>query len=119
MGAARQASEQDLYKQMKTSPGGVMLLVRLQADLIRQPPGYVLRLLALDKVPEPKSVLPRDERLLTTYDWLVMQFGKHNAVRAVMEVADSILAKATAQTSGASQMVSGGRPHPVAVHRND
>lgn len=96
MGAARQASEDDLYKLMKTSPGGVMLLVRLQADLGKQPLGYVLRLLALDKVPEPKTVLPKDPRLVTTFDWLVMQFGRGNAVRAVMEVADSLVSRAGA-----------------------
>ena len=93
MGAAKQVSEEDLYKNMKTSTGGVMLLVRLMADLSRQPPGYVLRLLALDKVPAPKTVLPRDPRLLTTFDWLVSQFGKRNAIKAVMEAADSIITR--------------------------
>lgn len=82
---------ESLYREMRISQGGVMLLVRLHADLANQPPEVLERLIAIATVPEPSTVLPPSTRLAVTFNWLERQFGRANAVRAVVETAAEIL----------------------------
>lgn len=84
-----------LYRKMKSSQGGVMLRVRLHADLA-QAPATVIRKLAEGSKARPPARFPSlfapGSRLSITYDWLERQFGSHNAALAVTEVARELLA---------------------------
>jgi hypothetical protein len=79
-----------LYREMKFTPGGVMLLVRLHADLVAEPPDSLRMLRTFDITPDP-ALLPDKPRLAVTYSWLEKQFGAQNAARAVVETAASVL----------------------------
>jgi hypothetical protein len=79
-----------LYREMKSTPGGVMLLVRLQADLAGQSGDSLRMLRTFDLNPNP-SLLPENPRLAVTYAWLEKQYGEQNAVRAVVETAAAVL----------------------------
>lgn len=85
--AALQAStlEQDLYQQMKCSPGGVMLQVRLHADMSVMSPQEI-RLLA-----GSPDLVETGTRLAITYEWLCKKFGPPNARAAVREAAAELL----------------------------
>jgi len=86
--AALQAStqEDDLYGQMKCSQGGVMLLVRLHADMSVMSPEEIRHLAGSPDGVEAGS------RLAVTYGWLCKQFGPPNARTAVRETAAELLA---------------------------
>lgn len=77
--------EEDLYRQMKCTPGGVMLLVRLHADMSMLGPEEIRRLAASPSLFEPQT------RLAITYGWLRKQFGPPNARAAVRETAAELL----------------------------
>lgn len=85
--AASQAStqEDDLYRQMKCSPGGVMLLVRLHADMSVMSPEEIRHLAGSPDLVETGT------RLAVTYGWLCKQFGPPNARAAVRETAAELL----------------------------
>lgn len=89
--ARTDVSHDRLYRDMKTSMGGVMLMVRLHADLDKQPTGLLAKLSVLDRVSDPSLLLPDDPHLATTYGWLERQFGRQNAASAVIEVAFEML----------------------------
>ena len=78
--------EGELYRQMKTTRGGVMLLVRLRADLARTPQGDLQRMASFRRFRFPKK-----SRISVTYRWLVDKFGLQNARRAVAEAAAEVL----------------------------
>ncbi|MFN2609930.1 MAG: hypothetical protein ABR507_03520 [Actinomycetota bacterium] len=88
-------SPQASYKRMMVSDGGVMLLVRLHADLQTQPQDVLRQLANFDQVPQSKvpagRLLPANPRLRVTYDWLERKFGRSSAARAVSETAKLIL----------------------------
>ncbi|MGH2811097.1 MAG: hypothetical protein ACRDI1_00080 [Actinomycetota bacterium] len=90
---ARSLDEDPLYKEMKCSPGGVMLLVRLRADLAGKPPAFLREMRTADLLPDPGALLGAETRLSTTYSWLEKQFGRHNAARALVEVSAEILSR--------------------------
>jgi hypothetical protein len=79
-----------LYREMKSTPGGVMLLVRLHADLAGEPTARLRTLRTFDLNPNA-ALLPESPRLATTYAWLLKQYGEQNAARAVVETAGAIL----------------------------
>lgn len=83
--------EEDLYRQMMTSPGGVMLLVRLAADLSLRPAPELERLCGLGIAPNPSELLPKVARLRTTYEWLEKKFGGSNAKRAIVQTCQELL----------------------------
>lgn len=85
--AALQALTQDdeLYSQMKCSPGGVMLLVRLHADMSVMDPQEIR-----DLARSP-DLVQTGTRLAVTYGWLCKQFGPPNARAAVRETAVELL----------------------------
>jgi hypothetical protein len=84
---AQEAAESELYRHMKCSQGGLMLLVRLRAQLDRHPPDWLENaLLSRDaaQVWEEPSVAP-------TLGWLERKFGRANAARALKETVGEIL----------------------------
>lgn len=83
--------EDPSYKEMKTTLGGVMLLVRLHADLSVMPYSRLRQLTSLPKLERPETMFLEGTRLRTTYEWLDRKFGKTNAVRAVVETSTQIL----------------------------
>lgn len=83
--------EDDLYWKMKTSQGGVMLLVRLHADLAEQPAEFLRKMAVADLHPDPASTLPPGSRLAATFDWLDRKFGQRNALRALVETAIEVI----------------------------
>jgi hypothetical protein len=85
-----------LYREMKATPGGVMLLVRLRADLAAESPESLRRLRTFDLNPNVLQ-LPDKPRLAVTYSWLERQYGEQNAARAVVETAAAILRDAVAE----------------------
>lgn len=80
-----------LYRKMKVSQGGIMLLVRLQADLSEQPISLIKNVITPSGAQDLSEVLPGGSRLATTYRWLERQFGRVNANRAVGETALEII----------------------------
>ena len=85
--AALQALTQDdeLYSQMKCSPGGVMLLVRLHADMSLMDPQEIR------DIARSPDLVQTGTRLAVTYGWLCKQFGPPNARAAVRETAVELL----------------------------
>lgn len=79
------------YREMKCSAGGVMLLVRLRADMASQPPDSLLRFRTIDALPDPRQAFDGDDRLAATFGWLERRFGTANALRAVIETAGELL----------------------------
>jgi hypothetical protein len=88
---AAPAVDAELYREMMTSPGGVMLRVRLHADLVQEPAAVLLRLRTADLVEDASSLLPDNVRLRTTYEWLERKFGSRNAAMALVEGAAEVL----------------------------
>lgn len=86
--------EEATYREMRCSRGGVMLLVRLYADLAAQPPEVVRKMRTFDLHQEE---LPSGSRLAVTYSWLERQFGASNAVRAVCETAAEVIRHSTSR----------------------
>ena len=82
---------QQLYEQMKCSHGGVMLLVRLRADMSLLSEGELTILVDTAAMTEFEAALEDESRLAVTYKWLNKQFGPVNAARAVVETADGLL----------------------------
>lgn len=82
--------QRTLYREMKISPGGVMLLVRLHADLSKLSPSALERL----SVPEGAADFLADvdpaSRLAVTLRWLTDRFGHSNCLRAIVEIATEI-----------------------------
>lgn len=76
-----------LYRKMKVSQGGIMLLVRLQADLSEQPISLIKAVISPSGADDLSQVLPEGSRLAMTYRWLERQFGRTNANKAVGETA--------------------------------
>lgn len=88
---ASHLTEERLYRKMMTTQGGVMLLVRLHADLSQLSIDSLRRLLSLELISDPAEQFAPGSRLRSTYEWLESQFGRSSAVRAVIEVAESVL----------------------------
>lgn len=88
---ANSRTEDELYRKMKCSQGGVMLLIRLHADLAEQPSEFLRRMCTLDLLPDPLGELPAGSRLHSTYQWLDRKFGQRNAVQAMIETATEVL----------------------------
>ncbi|MGH9196111.1 MAG: hypothetical protein ACRD1T_10265 [Acidimicrobiia bacterium] len=84
-------SDDDLYWKMKTSQGGIMLLVRLHADLAEESIEFLRKMAVADVHPDPASMLPPGSRLASTFDWLERKFGPRNALRALVETAIEVL----------------------------
>ncbi|MEO7803032.1 MAG: hypothetical protein ABIS18_00865 [Actinomycetota bacterium] len=84
-------SQEHLYREMKLSQGGVMLLVRLQASLLAESQQTVACFASLSSSSDPSSLLQSGSRLSVTYDWLKRQFGPANATRALIETAREVL----------------------------
>lgn len=84
-------TQDSLYQKMMTSQGGVMLLVRLHADLASEPLEFIRRMRVLDLEAQPAGRFAQGSRLAVTFDWLTRQFGQRNAVRAVTEAAREVL----------------------------
>lgn len=84
-------SDDRLYQKMKSSQGGLMLLVRLHADLSQQGVDFLRMLRTIDALGDPASVFEAGSRLRSTYDWLEKVFGRKSAMRAVIEVAGDVL----------------------------
>ena len=82
---------QHLYEQMKCSHGGVMLLVRLRADMSLLSESELTCLVDAAAMTEFEAALVDESRLAVTYKWLNKQFGPVNAARAVVETADALL----------------------------
>ncbi|HVE75197.1 MAG TPA: hypothetical protein VND22_00330 [Actinomycetota bacterium] len=83
---------------MKLSVGGVMLLVRLHADLSKMPPPSLELLGAtIKEAVNPEVLLGEGSRLALTYRWLEKQFGRRNAVRAVLETINELALRQAAQ----------------------
>lgn len=89
--ASTEASGERLYRKMKCTQGGVMLLVRLHADLSGQPIEFVRMMRTIDAYPDPGALFEAGSRLSSTYQWLEGKFGRAAAVRAVIEVSGDIL----------------------------
>ena len=80
-----------LYRKMKVSQGGIMLLIRLQADLSEQPVSLIKEVVAPSPGDDLSNVLPQGSRLAITYRWLERQFGRQNANKAVGETATDLI----------------------------
>lgn len=89
--AKKDEADQRLYRRMKTTQGGVMLLVRLHADLAERSVDFLRRMRMIDLEPVPAEVFEEGSRLRSTYEWLEGQFGRPTAIRAVIEVAGEVL----------------------------
>lgn len=89
--AKKDEADQRLYRKMKTTQGGVMLLVRLHADLAESSVETLRGLRMIDVEPVPADVFEKGSRLRSTYEWLEDQFGRPAAIRAVIEVAGEVL----------------------------
>ena len=88
---ATRKSQAELYKRMKLSAGGIMLLVRLHADLARIPrPALEMLGATIGEAMNPEVLLGEGTRLAVTYNWLEKQFGRRNALRAVTEAIQEI-----------------------------
>ena len=80
-----------LYRKMRVSQGGIMLLVRLHADLSEQPVSLIRDLVNPSDQDDLTESLSPGSRLSITYHWLERQFGRDNANRAVAETASELL----------------------------
>lgn len=87
--------DEALYQKMMTSPGGVMLLVRLGADLGLLSKPDLERLSVPEGAADLEHRLPESSRLRVTIEWLDRQFGRTNRMRAVVEVAADVLQSRT------------------------
>jgi hypothetical protein len=86
---AEEAVESELYGHMKCSQGGIMLLVRLRAQLDRYPPEWLeAAALAADATDVVQAW--DDPALRSTLGWLERKFGHGNAVRALRETVQDI-----------------------------
>jgi hypothetical protein len=95
--AAQEQAPDASYRRMKVTDGGVMLLVRLYADLQTESPAVLKTLAEFDRIPSFKGVsrisnLPVNSRLHKTFEWLERQFGSATAAKAVAETAQELLA---------------------------
>lgn len=92
MGAtAPMGLDNELYRRLKVTDGGVMLLIRLHGDMCRLPEPRLRALVFVCKSPDPVGLLGRGSRLATTFAWIDRKFGRSNALRAVKETAEAIL----------------------------
>ena len=87
----RRMGDEALYKKMMTSPGGVMLLVRLGADLGLMAKEDLERLSITEGAADLIHKLPAGSRLLITIEWLDRQFGRPNCIRAIVETSSEVL----------------------------
>lgn len=92
---AEEAAESELYGHMKCSQGGIMLLVRLRAQLDRYPPDWLEAAVLSGDAPDVVGTWD-DSALRSTLGWLERKFGHGNAVRAFREIVEDIL-----ETNGA------------------
>jgi len=76
---------------MLVSQGGIMLLVRLNADLVQRPVPWLQSIRQIGTVPEPATLFEKGSRLRVTYEWLELKFGRANAIRAVEDTAAELL----------------------------
>ena len=84
---AQEAADSGLYRHMKCSEGGLILLIRLRAQLDRYPLDW-LQTVALSG--DPAEV--RDEAgPASTLGWLERKFGRANAARALRETIGEIV----------------------------
>lgn len=81
----------DPYRKMKCSQGGVMLLVRLHADLIEEPKWFIQKVRRLALRATPHTLMEEGSGLAVTYQWLERKFGADAARRAIVETAEEIL----------------------------
>jgi len=86
---AEEAAESELYGYMKCSQGGVMLLVRLRAQLDRYPPDWLESAVLSGDAPDAAGAWD-DPPLTSTLGWLERKFGYGNAVRAFRETVEDI-----------------------------
>jgi hypothetical protein len=82
-----QTAESELYRHMVCSQGGLVLLIRLRANLDRCPLEW-LRGIAVDV---ERSDLDEYPGVVSAFAWLDRKFGRANAVRAVEDTVAEIL----------------------------
>jgi hypothetical protein len=83
----QQTAETELYRHMMCSSGGLMLLIRLRAQLDRCPEDWLRRVASDPGSPE----LREQPAVVSTLGWLERKFGRINARRALRETAGVIL----------------------------
>lgn len=83
--------DSSLYRKMRVSQGGIMLLIRLHADLSEQPVSLIRNLVDPARNEDLAECFTPGSRLSITYHWLERQFGRGNANRAVGETASELL----------------------------
>jgi hypothetical protein len=83
----QEAAESELYGHMKCSQGGLMLLIRLRAQLDR----YPLEWLQATALSEDAAEVWDEPSLGSTLGWLQRKFGRANATRALRETVEEIL----------------------------
>jgi hypothetical protein len=84
---AQEAADSELYRHMKCSEGGLMLLVRLHAHLDSYPLDWLASAARSGDAAEAWD----EPSLGSTLGWLARKFGRANAVRAFRETAEEIL----------------------------
>ena len=84
---AQEAADSELYRHMKCSQGGLMLLVRLRAHLDRYPLDWLASVAGSGAAAQAWD----EPALGSTLGWLACKFGHANAVRALRETAEEIL----------------------------
>lgn len=82
--------QQTQYREMKISPGGVMLLVRLHADLSALSGSTLERLSVPEGAADFLAEVDPGSRLAVTLRWLTDRFGHSNCLRAIVESASEI-----------------------------
>jgi hypothetical protein len=98
---AQEAAESELYRHMKCSQGGLILLIRLRAQLDGYPLDW-LRMVALSGDPDviadvEKAVVNAEIEIgdeagpASTLGWLERKFGRANAARALRETIGEIV----------------------------
>jgi hypothetical protein len=83
----QQAAERELYRHMLCSQGGLMLLIRLRAQLDRCPEDWLRGAASEFGAPQ----LQEQPAVAATLGWLERKFGRRNAVRALRETAATIV----------------------------